>query len=312
MSFDEASGAGEDTPGTLKGAGADTPGTLKGMGADGELHGVLGDEEPSLIPEGGCYAVKLPVFEGPLDLLLHLIRQNEVEITDIPVVLIARQYLDYLEIMRELDLDVAGEYLVMAASLAHIKSRMLLPPADEEEEEEGIDPRAELVARLLEYQRYKEVAEDLSRRRLLGRDVFRVQRTGLEAPSEAERELEVGLFELIEAFRQVLENAPAGAQVHEVEIETVTVRDRMLTVMTILRGADSIEFTQVFLNADGRAPSRPVLVATFLAILELARLAALHLYQGVSDDGAPEGSIRLRPTVDDDPRGWDERISELM
>jgi segregation and condensation protein A len=268
--------------------------------------------ESSALAEGCAYAVKLPVFEGPLDLLLHLIRQNEVEITDIPVALIAQQYLDYLGIMRELDLDVAGEYLVMAASLAHIKSRMLLPPAEEEEEDEGIDPRAELIARLLEYQRYKEVAEELSRRRLLGRDVFRVQRSGLEAPPEAEREIEVGLFELIEAFRQVLENAPAGAQVHEVEIETVTVRDRMIAVMTTLRGVDSIEFTQIFVHADGRAPSRPVLVATFLAILELARLAALCIYQGVSDAGAPEGAIRLRPTADEDPRSWDERISELM
>jgi segregation and condensation protein A len=283
--------------------------SFDGSMADEDTHGDSGDLE---FLESGSYAVKLPAFEGPLDLLLHLIRQNEVEITDIPVALIAQQYLGYLDVMRELNLDVAGEYLVMAASLAHIKSRMLLPPADDEEEEQGVDPRAELIARLLEYQRYKEVAEELSQRRLLGRDVFRVQRTGLEAPADADRELEVGLFELIEAFRVVLENAPAGAQVHEVEIETVTVRDRMLTVMTILRGVDSIEFTQVFTSADGRAPSRPVLVATFLAILELARLAALHIYQGVTDAGAPEGLIRLRPVQDDDPRGWDERISELM
>ena len=101
----------------------------------------------------GAYAVKLPAFEGPLDLLLHLIRQNEVEITDIPIAQIADQYLRYVEMMRELQLDVAAEYLVMAATLALIKSRMLLPPDGEEEADEGLDPRAELVARLLEYQR---------------------------------------------------------------------------------------------------------------------------------------------------------------
>ncbi|MCH7598903.1 MAG: segregation/condensation protein A [Myxococcales bacterium] len=107
------------------------------------------------------YGVKLPVFEGPLDLLLHLIRQNEVDIIDISVSQIAEQYIEYLDVMQSLDLDVAAEYLVMAATLAHIKSRMLLPPTDEELEDDGIDPRAELVARLLEYQRYKEVAEAL-------------------------------------------------------------------------------------------------------------------------------------------------------
>src|SRR5690606_7044198 len=114
------------------------------------------------------YAVKLAVFEGPLDLLLHLIRQNEVDITDIPIARIAEQYLQTIELMQELDLDVAAEYLVMAATLALIKSRMLLPQ-EAQDDEEAVDPRAELVQRLLEYQRYKEVAEALARRRLLGR-----------------------------------------------------------------------------------------------------------------------------------------------
>ena len=112
------------------------------------------------------YAVKLPVFEGPLDLLLHLIRQNEVEITEIPIAEISAQYLQYLDLMRELNLDVAGEYLVMASTLALIKSRMLLPQLGVEEELEGGDPRAELIARLLEYERYKEAAETLSKMRL--------------------------------------------------------------------------------------------------------------------------------------------------
>ncbi len=129
-----------------------------------------GSVQSALRSGGETYAVKLPVFEGPLDLLLHLIRQNEMEITDIPIADIGAQYLEYLELMRSLDLDIAGEYLVMAATLALIKSRMLLPAEQDEESGEEIDLRADLVARLLEYQRYKEVAEQLGRRRLLGRE----------------------------------------------------------------------------------------------------------------------------------------------
>jgi len=258
------------------------------------------------------YAVKLPVFEGPLDLLLHLIRQNEVEITEIPIAEISAQYLSYLQLMRELDLDVAGEYLVMAATLALIKSRMLLPSEEEDEQGDGVDPRAELIARLLEYERYKEVAEALGRRRLLGRDIFAAQSLGLEPVPESEREIEVGLFELIDAFRVVLDRAgPAG--LHEIEAETVSVRDRIIYVMERLERADTIEFNRIF-EAEGHAvPSRPLIIATFLAILELARLAALHVYQGVDELGAPDGPIRLRRSdLPLDGPGWRERVSDLM
>ncbi len=272
--------------------------------------------------EGEGYAVKLPVFEGPLDLLLHLIRQNEVEITEIPIAEISAQYLQYLHLMRELNLDVAGEYLVMAATLALIKSRMLLPTVGEEEEGEGVDPRAELIARLLEYERYKEVAEALSQRRLLGRDVYAARAAGLEPVSDADREIEVGLFELIDAFRVVLANATTG-EAHEVEAEAVSVRDRMLFVMERLELADSLEFNDIFESEGGGLPGRPLIIATFLAILELARLWAIHIYQGVGEDGAPEGPIRLRQrdlgdlgdTSEGDRDGtrpWRERISELM
>src|SRR5262249_11611198 len=130
-----------------------------------------------LAPAASPYAVRLPVFEGPLDLLLHLIRVNEVEITDIPIAQIAEQYLEYVEVLRHRDLDVAGEYLLMAATLAWIKSRMLLPP-DGTPDEDEIDPRAELVARLLEYQRFKDAAERLADRPLLDRDVFRAVAPG--------------------------------------------------------------------------------------------------------------------------------------
>jgi len=260
----------------------------------------------------GAYAVKLPAFEGPLDLLLHLIRQNEVEITDIAVARIAEQYLEYLELMRELNLDVAGEYLVMAATLALIKSRMLLPPSEEEDEGEASDPRAELVARLLEYQRFKEAAEELGRRRLLGRDVFAAKGAGPEPASEAEREIEVGLFELLEAFRRVLRSSEGRIETHEVETESITVRERMLVVMETLERVESIEFHRIFEQSDGRAPSRPLLIATFLAILELARLMALHVYQGADESGVPEGPIRLRVVQGEDPQRWSARVSELM
>jgi len=262
----------------------------------------------------GSYAVKLQVFEGPLDLLLHLIRQNEVEITEVPIAQISAQYLEYLDLMRELDLDIAAEYLVMAATLAHIKSRMLLPPSEEEEEGEEMDPRAELIARLLEYQRYKEVAEALGERRLLGRDVFDAVGQGPEATPENEREIEVGLFELIEAFRLMLKQAPReeGDGLHHVEVEVVTVRERMLKVMQTIDGRESVEFRQIFAMADGSSPTRTVLVATFLAILELARLEALAIYQGISDEGAPAGPIRVRAVQALNELTWDERITELM
>ncbi len=260
------------------------------------------------------YAVKLAIFEGPLDLLLHLIRQNEVDITDIPIQRIAEQYLETIELMQELNLDVAAEYLVMAATLALIKSRMLLPD-ESEDEEEGMDPRAELVQRLLEYQRFKEAAETLSKRRLLGRDVFSVVGPGPERTPDSEREIEVGLFDLVAAFKDVLDNAEGGESLrHEVETEEVTVRDRMMVVMDLLEANETIEFTRIFEVADHvGAPTRAVLVATFLAVLELARLSALRIYQGLSDRGTPEGVIRVRrATLSDDGPEWRERISETM
>jgi segregation and condensation protein A len=257
-----------------------------------------------------AYAVKLGVFEGPLDLLLHLIRINEVEITDIPIAAIAEQYLEYLELMRDLNLDVAGEYLVMAATLAWIKSRMLLP-SDPREEEEGGDPRAELVARLLEYQRFKEVAGELGERQLLGRDVFRAHGPELEGPSEAEREIEVGLFQLVEALREALKRAGPSGLAHEVEAETVTVHERMRVVMERLAEQESCAFED-FMREDGEWVSRAVIVATFLGILELTRLEALGIYQGLDEWGVPVGTIHLRRKGEVGDRTWLEHVSDLM
>ena len=261
---------------------------------------------------GSPYAVKLALFEGPLDLLLHLIRVNEVEITDIPIARISEQYLASLETIRELDLDVAGEFLLMAATLAWIKSRMLLPPDGLDADGEGPDPRAELVARLLEYQRFKEVAGELAERRWLGRDVFEAHATSLEPRPESEREIEVGVFALIEAYRRALARAGPSAAPHEVEVETVTVRERMLVVMNALELRPSLEFMECVLTSEGALPSRSIFVATFLAILELSRMAALRLYQGIDERGGPQGPIHLRRSDEPGSRAWMEQVAEVM
>jgi len=257
-----------------------------------------------------AYAVKLPLFEGPLDLLLHLIKINEVEVTDIPIARIADQYVEYLDLLRELDLDVAGEYLVMAATLAWIKSRLLLPPEGGEEADEGVDPRAELVARLLEYQRFKEAAVALGERTRLGRDVFAARTPGPERLPEAEREVEVGLLELLEAFRRVLRRAPGTPHAHELESEPVSVRERMLAVMRTLETRDAVAFEALLEDTAGAPARRPVLVATFLAILELTRLAAIRIYQGLDAAGAPRGPIRLRRATVSGAE-WQAKIAEI-
>jgi segregation and condensation protein A len=259
---------------------------------------------------GAAYAVKLSIFEGPLDLLLHLIRQDEVDITEISIARVAEQYLSYLDLMRELQLDIAGEYLVMAATLAWIKSRMLLPPDPSLIADEGIDPRAELVARLLEYQRFKEVAGEIGERQLLGRDVFSAVAHGLDAQPEAEREIEVGIFELVDAMRRALARGGHSGAAHEVEVETITVRERMLAVMASLSAREACEFDELLTGDSG--VTRGLIVATFLAILELTRLEAIGLYQGLDDGGVPRGPIHVRRRGDAGDRGWEQRVSELM
>ncbi|MCS5636281.1 MAG: segregation/condensation protein A [Myxococcota bacterium] len=279
-----------------------------------DAHSESGDLPPVEIREPSSgYSVKLPLFEGPLDLLLHLIRQNEVEIVDIPIAQIGVQYLAYIEMMEELNIDVAGEYLLMAATLALIKSRMLLPRELEGEGEGELDPRADLVTRLLEYQRYKEAAEALSGRRLLGRDVYRAESPGPEPTPEDQREIEVGLFDLLEAFRSALAAAPASDMLHAVETKEITVRERMLFVMSLFENAETVEFSQVFQGRDPQGPSRAMIVATFLAILELARLSALRLFQSLGDSGAPRGEIRLRGVPNTAGSGnWADRITDGM
>ncbi|MFQ5416892.1 MAG: segregation and condensation protein A [Myxococcota bacterium] len=272
----------------------------------------FGPSEVPVASESSAYAIKLSVFEGPLDLLLHLIRQNEVEITDIPIAEISEQYLSYLDAMRELNLDVVGEYLLLAATLAWIKSRMLLPPETSPEDGREIDPRAELVARLLEYQRFKEVALGLGDRHLLGRDVFDARTSDFAPAPEGEREIEVGLFDLVQAFNDVLANVSATQTIHEVETEPITVRERMLVVMRRLETHDALEFTQLFGESLGEAASRPVIIATFLAILELTRLTVIRLYQSLNEDALPDGPIHVRRALAPGDPSWQHLISESM
>ena len=218
--------------------------------------------------------VQLEIFEGPLDLLLHLIKKNEVSITDIPIATITEQYLATLEVMQTFNLDVAGEFLVMAATLIHIKSRMLLPMADDEDdEEEGTDPREELVRRLLEYQRFKDAADQLERRELLTRDVFVRSVAPAEAiPAPGFRE--VSVFELLTALKRVLDRLPMDA-VHEVMLEKITVREKMTLLLDQLRTQRKILFESLF----AEVTTRMEVVVTFLAMLELVKVRAIRIFQ---------------------------------
>lgn len=218
---------------------------------------------------------QLEIFEGPLDLLLHLIKKNEVSITDIPIAVITEQYLAMLELMQGLDLDLAGEFLVMAATLVHIKSRMLLPPDEGEadDEEEGGDPRDELVRRLLEYQRFKDAAGELERRDVLKRDVF----ARLAEPPEQTETVgfeTVSLFDLISALRSVLERLPKDSA-HQVVLETISVREKMSVLLDDLHRRGKVIFQDLFVGA----VSRLEVIVTFLAMLELVKIRAVKIWQ---------------------------------
>jgi segregation and condensation protein A len=251
--------------------------------------------ERVFVAGGSVCAVKLAVFEGPLDLLLHLIRANEVDVEDIPIARISEQYLDYLELMRELDIDVAAEYLLMAATLAQIKSRMLLPrDPDGSEEDEGEDPRAELARRLAEFATFKEAARSLDERALLGRDVF------LGAPDRShlpirEPVLELHMADLIAAMRRVLESLPAEVAHHQVMLERFSVQETMLDVLERLRAvAERSMLFEDLLRAGTGPLTRGRVIATFLALLELTKIQAVRLYQNAGERGEPLGSIRAR------------------
>jgi segregation and condensation protein A len=238
------------------------------------------------------YQVQLDVFEGPLDLLLHLVKKHELPIFDIPIAFITEKYLEYLDLMTSLNLDVAGEYLLMAATLAHIKSRELLPtppPADDEDAEqaEEEDPRAELIRRLLEYQKYKEAAEALGQRPVVGRNVWTRGAPQEEVLAEnvdvdARPPLkEIPVIALVEALDRALSRAKIRLT-HEVSVDRLSVSERINQLTDRLDSEGSFTFESCFrflLEEMSLAQARHEAVVTFLAVLEMARLGLIRVWQ---------------------------------
>jgi segregation and condensation protein A len=242
------------------------------------------------IADEGMYRVRLPIFEGPLDLLLYLVKKNEYDIFDIPIAEITRQYMDHIEIMKVLNLDVAGEYLVMAATLAHIKSKMLLPPdRTEDQEDEELDPRMELALKLAEYERFKDAARQLDEFDILLRDVFlRGGKMVLEV--EDEKLADLTLFGLVAALQKVLLAAPKET-IHQISVGELTIQEKMAELSQLITERGEMVFEELFVGE----PSRMTIVVTFLALLELIKSRIVRIYQA-----QPFGTIRLFRAVRED------------
>ncbi len=234
------------------------------------------------------YEVRLEIFQGPLDLLLHLIRKNEVDIFDIPIATIADQYLEYLDMMKALNINVAGDFLVMASTLLHIKSRLLLPHLEEDEEE---DPRVEITRPLLEYLRLKEMAGELLERELLDRDVF-ARRFSSEYTVQLESEeplLDVNLFQLMDAFKRILDERLPGVPLR-VEFERWSLKEKTTYILERLKNEGSIYFRDLF--SEDKTISE--FIVTFLALLELVHVGMIRVFQP-----DPERDIRLEALFED-------------
>lgn len=239
--------------------------------------------EPPLIPPGvestlpeDAPLIQVSEFEGPLDLLLYLIRRDKIDIHDIPIAPITRRYMEYLELMRQLNLDVAGEFMVMAATLIHIKSKMLVPvDPTESSDEEQEDPREALVQRLLEFQRYKEAAGVLHQQAQIRAATWTRPDTVLPRFDDAGEEMvEAGLFDLIAAFKEMLDRRKA-LLAHEVESEGKSIEQAMDELVALVREGESLEFLELF----ARAETKGDMIVTFLALLELIRLKRVKVYQ---------------------------------
>jgi segregation and condensation protein A len=239
-----------------------------------------------------------PPFEGPLDLLLHLVKEHQVDLFDIPIARITESYLATLAAMRELDIDIAGEFLHMAAQLLLMKSRMLLPRTEvaaedaQGDEAAGVDPRAELVRRLLEYQKYKAAAEELAGHDILERDVF-VRRASLAAPlpppDGPEGLADVSVFKLIEALDRALKNARPEFG-HEIFSDRLSITDAISRVADVLRTHRRVSFEQLLGGPDGQH-GRSAIIATFLAVLEMAKLKLLRVFQAPADEAGAGAEI---------------------
>jgi segregation and condensation protein A len=256
--------------------------------------------EKSLVPEGvesslpsDSPQIHLPEFDGPLDLLLYLIRRDKVDIQDLPIAPITHRYMEYLDLMQELNLDVAGEFMVMAATLIHIKSKLLVPvdPTESQGAEEVEDLREQLMQRLLEFQRYKEAAGILHQKREIRAATWTRPETSVpQFDDGGEEMLEAGLFDLISAFKEMLERRKTLLS-HEVADEGKSIDQRMDELMELIREGESVEFVEVFATQQTKGD----MIVTFLALLELIRLKRVKVYQrGVF------GSIRVfRPVGPD-------------
>jgi len=223
------------------------------------MESVLPDDAPRIL---------LPLFEGPLDLLLYLIKREKIDIHDIPIAPITRQYMEYLDVMQELSLDVAGDFMVMAATLIHIKSKLLVPiePTEAEGDEEYVDPREELVRRLLEFQRYKDAAGVLHQQAQIRAAQWTRPDTVIPSFDDAGEEmLEAGLYDLISAFKELLDRRKALIA-HDVEGEGPSVEQRMEELLALIKEGESLE-------------TKAEMIVTFLALLELIRLKRVRVYQ---------------------------------
>lgn len=222
------------------------------------------------------YQIKLEIFEGPMDLLLHLIKKHELDIYSIPIALITQQYLEYLELMKSLDMEIAGDFLVMASTLTHIKSRMLLPPPENpENDEDGVDPRAELIRRLLEYKSFKEAAGSLAANEETWSQVYtRQAESAPEAPADDEPLLfDFHLFDLLAALKDVMARVPDAK--FEVTAEAVSITEKISQILARLELADSMLFADLFEGSVSKAQ----VIGTFLALLELIKTRVIKAVQ---------------------------------
>lgn len=239
--------------------------------------------EAAAVAANEDYRVKLEVFSGPLDLLLHLIKVEEVDIYDIPIARITSQYLRYVELMKNLDLEVAGEFILMAATLIRIKTRLLLPHDDEDGDEP--DPREELILALVEYKKFKEASEILSERSRIEEHIYVPPSPVEDFEGRIDLQPMTSLYDLIVAYRDAVAGQPK-VDVHEVKSQRVTIEDRMEAVLEMLRDRESATFTELFSDR----PRKIVAVVTLVALLELARVHRIRIFQAV-----PFSEVRVYP-----------------
>jgi segregation and condensation protein A len=254
----------------------------------------------------------LDVFEGPLDLLLYLIKKNNLEISRVSIANITHQYLDYLESMKDLNVDMASEFLLMAAELAHMKSKAILPASeDENADEDAVDGTDQLVAKLRLYQHYKQLAETLGKRKWLGRDVFKrasfdmgieVEEVEDKEPRPENPNIEVSSYDLVKAFNDMLKRVPQVRRDHRVAVERVSVTERIYEILDELRKVEHVLFQDLFKSHVEKIEY----VVTFLALLEMGKLHMVQIYQTET-----YGPIRVQQRSEDVVEGVDQTLTDI-